>query len=124
MARSLMRAFLLCLLGTSVPTSSHAAGGSISFTGAAFVLLHLPLLCSVVLLIVIVGNPSLRRRLQKAVALFLAYALGTVLLCAAVFQGLLAKPLAGLVPVLLFLAPWPAFIALYRSYANVKRNEP
>jgi len=114
----------LCLLGIGASTSAQAAGGSISFAGAAFVLLHLPLLCSVFLLIVVVSEPFLRRRLQRAVTYFLAYVLATVLLCAGVFQGLLFKPLAGLVPVLLFLAPWPAFIALYRSYTKAKRHEP
>jgi hypothetical protein len=124
LARSSMRAFLLCLLGIGAHTTSQAAGGSISFTGAALALLHLPALCSIVLLIVIVGNPSLRRRLQKTVKLFLAYILGTILVCAGVFQGVLFKPLAGLVPVLLFLAPWPAFLALYKSYTKAKQSGP
>jgi glucan phosphoethanolaminetransferase (alkaline phosphatase superfamily) len=119
-----MRAFFLCLLGIGAHTTSQAAGGSISFTGTAFFLLHLPLLCSIFLLIVIVGNPSLRQRLQKAAKLFLAYVLGTILVCAGVFQGVFFKPLAGLVPVLLFLAPWPAFIALYKSYTKAKQSEP
>jgi hypothetical protein len=124
MVRFPLRAFFLCLFGIVASTSCQAAGGSINFSGAAFVLLHLPLLCSVFLLIVIVGNASLRRALQKALILFLAYVLGTVLLCAGVFQGILFKPLAGLVPVLLFFAPWPAFVALYRSYMKAKLNEP
>jgi hypothetical protein len=119
-----MRAPSLFLLGFALHGSCQAAGGSFSSPGAALLLLHLPLLGSVLLLIKIAVDPSLRKKLRKEVKLVLVWVFGTIAIWMGLFRGFLDNSFGGLVLVLLFLAPWPVFITFYKSYKRAKQSEP
>lgn len=119
-----LRALCSVLIGIGIHQNCHAAGGSFSSPGAALLLLFLPLVCSILLLIIIAGDPLLRKKLRNDVGLFLVYVFGTIIIWTGVLQGFLPKSLGVLVLVLLFLAPWPAFFTLYKSYKKAKQSEP
>lgn len=112
------------LLSFGLHGSCQAAGGTFSAPGLAFFLLHLPLLASTILVINILVDARIRKLLKAQLWFFLIYVAGTILLWAGVLNDQLPKSFGGLVLVLMFLAPWPVFIFLLRSYMGAGRNEP
>lgn len=102
--------------------SSHAAGGSISAPGLSFLMLHLPLIACVVLLLMMASNPFLRPRMKRLLKGFLLYVAVTFGLWMMVLANVGPKAIAALVLTLMFLAPWPVFVILYRAYRRAMRE--
>ena len=104
--------------------SAHAAGGSFSEPGLAFAMLHLPLLCTALLLLRMALDRSRRRELKAPLIFFLSYLGVTGGLWTQTLLGGGSNASALLVLVLMFLAPWPVFIILFLLYGRAPRNEP
>jgi hypothetical protein len=96
-------------------------GGSISEPGLAFLLLHLPILASAVVLLALASSARGRRFVLWPSALFLAYvfAVGT---CWAATVYLKWQGAGILVLALLFLMPWPVFIVILVLFVRAKRR--
>lgn len=97
-------------------------GGSISEPGFALVMLHLPMFLSAVLLLLMAFDKILRRKISGPLSVFFAYIAVVGLLWACTIY-VKSNAAALLFFLLLFLAPWPVFIAVFVAFRRARREE-